>query len=451
MKILQVSHGLPPKENAGVELYTYYLSKALAGLNHRVHVFCREEAPEKEEFSVSVEEYQGLGVTRVVNNLTRVWDPKIFYDNPFFDLAFQATLDREKPDLVHFQHIIALSARLLQISRERGIPVVLTLHDYFLLCHRVQLLKGNEQLCGGPLYGLECASCIESLSPPCDLRTRLFLRLKDILPFPMIKWTKRFFIPPKYLEDRGYEAFHRYRFIYEILKIPQAILTPSHFLRNYFLKYYRSIESKTFVNPLGVFPEGGAFLSQRKPLMEGKEVRFCYYGNILPSKGVHVLLNAFKSIPEGKAKLTIYGSRNVWTETYYDRLKRESAGFVIEFRPSFKRENLSEALSDQDVVVVPSIWPETFSLVIREANSLGLPVVASRIGAIPEAVKEGVNGFLFPPGSVEDLKECMLRFIQDPSLIERMASQMPKTRTLEEHTSELQEIYQRIMKNARRG
>ena len=53
MKILQVSHGFPPNENAGVELYTFYLSQALAGQNQDVSIFCREEAPEKEEFSTT--------------------------------------------------------------------------------------------------------------------------------------------------------------------------------------------------------------------------------------------------------------------------------------------------------------------------------------------------------------------------------------------------------------
>ena len=115
------------------------------------------------------------------------------------------------------------------------------------------------------------------------------------------------------------------------------------------------------------------------------------------------------------------------------------------FQGSFQRENLSEILKDQDVVILPSIWPETFSLVIREANLMGLPVIASRIGAIPEAVHEGVNGFLFEPGNVGELRRLMLRFIEDPDLARKMASHMPKTKFMEEHAMELEEIYQGII------
>jgi len=447
MKILQVSHGLPPKETAGVELYTFYLSKALVHLNHQVHVFCREEDPEKEEFSARQEEMDGLRVTRVVNNLTRIPDPRVYYDNHYFDQTFLKILRQERPDLVHFQHFIALSAHLVRMAKEEGYPVVLTLHDFFILCHRTHLLKRDHRLCPGPLYGLECVSCLDDFYTlkPRDLRTKFFLRGKHILPFSFIKWTKRFFIPPKYLGTEGYELFHRYRYMYELFKIPEVLLTPSAFVRDQFLRYYPSFRLKMKVLPLGIFPIEG----QRRLKPGDKEIRFCYFGNILPIKGVHLLIDAFKTLPIGKAHLTIYGSRNPWTETYYDRLKGSSNGFSIEFRRPFKRENIAEALSDQDVVILPSICYESFSFVIREANSLGLPVIASRTGAIPEGVKEGVNGFLFEPGNVSQIRTCMLRFIEEPDLVEKMAMRMPRIKTMEEHASELLDLYEGIIGNRR--
>ena len=443
MKILQVSHGLPPKERAGVELYTFYLSKALAHLNHQVHVFCREEDPEKEEFSARQEEMDGLRVTRVVNNLTRIPDPRVYYDNHYFDQTFLEILRQERPDLVHFQHFIALSAHLVRMAKEEGYPVVLTLHDFFILCHRTHLLKEDNRLCPGPLYGLECVSCLNgyySLKPK-DARTTFFLKNKEILPFSFVKWTKRFFIPPKFLGEQGYEVFHRYRFMYEILKIPDVLLVPSSFVKKQFLKYYSFIEPRLKVVPLGIFPVDG---QERGKKVNGK-VRFCYFGNILPLKGLHLLIDAFKALSQGKATLTIYGSRNPWTETYYDQLRGQANGLSVDFRGPFKRENLSEALRDQDIVVLPSICPESFSFVIREANSMGLPVIASRIGAIPEAIKEGENGLLFEPGNIRELRDCMLRFIEEPGLLQRMALKMPRVKSMAEHALELEEIYKGII------
>ena len=444
MKILQVSHGLPPKENAGVELYTFYLSKALKERNHSLHIFCREEDPQKEEFSSSFEEVDGLNVTRVVNNLTRIPDPMVFYDNHFFDQTFLSILRKERPDLVHFQHFIALSANLMRIAKEERIPVVFTIHDFFILCHRIHLLKQDNRLCPGPLYGLECVSCLNDYYTlkPKDTRTNFFLKNKNILPFSFIKWTKRFFIPPKFLDEQGYEVLNRYRFMYEILKIPDVLLVPSSFVKEQFLKYYPFIEPRLKVVPLGILPVEG---QGRDKKVNGK-VRFCYFGNILPLKGLHLLIDAFKALPRGKADLTIYGSRNPWTEVYYDRLKSQANGFSVDFRGPFKRENLSEALRDQDIAVLPSICPESFSFIIREANSLGLPVIGSRIGAIPEAIKEGENGLLFEPGNIKELRDCMLRFVEEPGLLPRMALKMPKLKSMAEHALELEEFYKGVVR-----
>jgi glycosyltransferase involved in cell wall biosynthesis len=85
--------------------------------------------------------------------------------------------------------------------------------------------------------------------------------------------------------------------------------------------------------------------------------------------------------------------------------------------------------------------------VIREANSLGMPVIASRMGAIPEAVQEGVNGLLFEPGNIEDLKSCMLKFIESPELVQKMALKMRKVKSMAEHALELEKIYRGIIES----
>jgi glycosyltransferase involved in cell wall biosynthesis len=229
--------------------------------------------------------------------------------------------------------------------------------------------------------------------------------------------------------------------MYEILKIPDVLLTPSRFVKDLFLKYYPFVQSRIRILQLGIPPVG----SQGGPKKMDEKMRFCYFGNILPLKGLHLLVDAFKNLPKGKALLTIYGSRNPWTEAYYDQLKEQASGFLVDFRGPFKREDLAEVLKDQDVVVLPSICPESFSFVIREANSLGLPIIASRIGAIPEAVEHGVNGFLFEPGNIEDLKRCMLRFIEAPGLVQEMALKMPKVKFMAEHAAELIEIYKGVV------
>ena len=147
----------------------------------------------------------------------------------------------------------------MRIAKDEGVPVILTLHDFFILCHRIHLLKKDNHLCPGPLYGLECVSCLNDYYTlkPKDTRTNFFLKNKDLLPFSFIKWTKRIFIPPKFLGESGYEVFHRYRFMYEILKIPDVLLVPSSFVKKQFLKYYPFIEPRLKIVPLGILPIEG--------------------------------------------------------------------------------------------------------------------------------------------------------------------------------------------------
>ena len=80
---------------------------------------------------------------------------------------------------------------------------------------------------------------------------------------------------------------------------------------------------------------------------------------------------------------------------------------------------------------------------------MGVPVIASRIGAIPEAVEEGVDGFLFEPGDASELRDYMLRFMDDPGLVPKMASRRPKVKSMEDHAMEMEAVYREIIGSGR--
>src|SRR5207247_9451405 len=84
-------------------------------------------------------------------------------------------------------------------------------------------------------------------------------------------------------------------------------------------------------------------------------------------------------------------------------------------------------------------------LVIREAFAAGGPVVASRIGGIPETVTDEVNGLLFEPGDVDDLARQLRRLIQEPDLLPRLRDGIPAVRSIEEATRETRAIYESLI------
>lgn len=138
MKILQVIHGYPMRYNAGSEVYTQTLAQALAR-RHTVEVFTREEDPFAPDASVRRETDQDdpRVALHVVNN-PRLRDR---YRDPEIDRQFAGVLDKFRPDVVHVGHLNHLSTSLVFEATRRQIPVVYTLHDYWVMCPRGQFMQ----------------------------------------------------------------------------------------------------------------------------------------------------------------------------------------------------------------------------------------------------------------------------------------------------------------------
>ena len=104
-------------------------------------------------------------------------------------------------------------------------------------------------------------------------------------------------------------------------------------------------------------------------------------------------------------------------------------------------DQIAQALASIDVLVVPSIWPENAPLVIQEAFLAGVPVVASRIGGIPEMVTDGRNGLLFQAGDAEDLARTLARLLHEPGLLESLRAGIPPVRSIEEDVRFARSLY----------
>lgn len=140
MKILQVIHGYPMRYNAGSEVYTQTLCHGLAA-RHDVHVFTREENAFAPDFAVRREvDSDDPRIQLHVVNVPRSRDR---YRHAEIDQRFADLLSELAPDVVHVGHLNHLSTSLVPVAALRGIPVVYTLHDYWLMCPRGQFIQMN--------------------------------------------------------------------------------------------------------------------------------------------------------------------------------------------------------------------------------------------------------------------------------------------------------------------
>ena len=157
MRILEVVHGFPPATEGGTELYAQAHARALRedGGNEIV-VLTREHEPSRAEYDVRTEERDGLRIVWVNNTFrtTRTFE-ETYRNDAVGDIASRLIEDF-KPNVAHIHQLTGLSTTIVRSLADRHIPCFLTLHDYWLLCHRGQLLDVNYRVCDGP----PCHACL---------------------------------------------------------------------------------------------------------------------------------------------------------------------------------------------------------------------------------------------------------------------------------------------------
>jgi glycosyltransferase involved in cell wall biosynthesis len=420
MKILFVVHDFLPNHAAGTEIYTYSLAKALKHRGHKVNIYTREFGYFEEKLKEEDTPYDGIKVTRVYFNflskrfkLIRKFIPDFY--NPILEKHFNKYLNENKPDVIHIQHLFGLSASFISAARKRNIPTVLTLHDYWFMCNKIQLLTTSSKRCSGPFYGLKCPKCSTlKINPLIEV---------GLYPFQLLLYITR----TMYLRH--------------LLNNVDIIIAPSNFLREKFIDHGIS-KDKIFFSDYGIKTR----LLKQNNKNPNKGLRFAFIGSPMPHKGVHLLIEAFNKLTDETAELKIYGYPDYAPE-YYEKIKLMATNPAIEFMGGFDNNQVYEILCETDVLVVPSIWYENSPLTIHEAAIAGVPVISSNIGGMAELIERMKNGLLFQVEDASDLHNKMKLLIDNPRLIKQLKCKAEQVKTIEENAKELENIYLRFVSN----
>ena len=409
MRIVIATHGFPPKETMGTEWHSYLLAKELSK-RHDVYVFSRGSG---EEYSEYEEEFDGIPIKRINVPSTRPGLPDAYLDDRVA-LSFSQVLEDWNPDLIHVQHCIGLSMSMLEVAVERRIPTLLFLHDFYFMCHRVHLLKPGGALCLGPKGERYCTNCILALDSG--------LRETEARELGMM----------------------RYRYASSILSKVNPIVVPSEFVKKRFHANFPRV-GDIKMSPLGL----DLGFTRRFRKRRSRKLRFGYIGSIYPHKGVHLLIDAFRELEQENAELRIYGGGD---PNYLSALQEKTSNVHILFLGSYRHDQLADVLSEIDVLVMPSICHESFSLTIRESLAVGIPVIVSDVGAQADAITEGLNGLHFKCGDAQDLREKLKRAMKDPDLVTRLSANAKKThiRDIHSQVDELESHYRTMVRERRK-
>lgn len=423
MHILKIIHGYPPNYNAGSEVYSQSICNELSK-HHKVSVFTREENPYSSDFAVRHQNKNNNLDLYFVNNP----QSKDGYRHRQLDENFAKLISEIKPDIAHIGHLNHLSTGLVDELNKQKVPIVFTLHDFWLMCPRGQFLtrsigKGNNfQLCSGQ-QDKKCATdCYQVYFSGREANEQT-----DIEHWA--SWTRQRMIETKAIIDKV-----------------DLFIAPSNYLRNRFVNEFSIPENKVTFLDYG-FPT--AYLTQTEKSKEKNGFTFGYIGTHTTAKGIDQLIEAFGEIEE-PATLKIYGRQNGQNTNALKLLTTDSKN-KIEFAGEYINHNLAnDVFSKVDCIVVPSIWAENSPLVIHEAQSCKVPVITADFGGMKEYVRHKVNGLLFEHRNVNSLREQMRFAIKNPHLLKQIGekgylySQDGSVPNIQDHCKELVKIYQRF-------
>lgn len=418
MRIALVVHKFPPSSLGGTEIYTRNLARALSS-KHEVSVFYRDDGDGR-GFREEWQDRDGFAARRVSRAFhAPEASPLAVFADTFFnrdvEQSFERFLEEVDPDLVHFQHLMLLSYRLIRQAEARGLPIVLTLHDYWFICSNSQLIWPSGQICRGKAWGMNCARCATArIGRPWMAVARPVLasalQLRDALVRRAALRADQMIAPSQFLID---------------------CYTNEGFPSERLMLLENGLDARRI-----------SFRSSTPPPSD--RLRVTYLGSLAWQKGVHVLVDAFRDLPPHRAVLRVFGNPDTFPD-YSAALRERANQSNTTFEGQVPNEEVGCVLAETDVLAVPSLWYENSPVVIQEARAAGVPVVASDHGALAEKVRDGIDGMLLPVGDVRAWQAGLEQLMGDPGLLTRLRAKRSPPVTLDQHVDRLRAIYARLV------
>jgi glycosyltransferase involved in cell wall biosynthesis len=161
-----------------------------------------------------------------------------------------------------------------------------------------------------------------------------------------------------------------------------------------------------------------------------------------------VAVAAFRGIDPADATLTLYGDPAI-SPAYGAEMSEGGLPPAVRLAGRFPEEEKAAVLGGMDLLLVPSLGLESFGLAAREAMACGVPVLASRLGALTEVHAGRDCGALFAPGDVAELSGWIARLIADPTIVDRWRRELPPVKGLAAHAEEIEAIYAEVLAERR--
>lgn len=396
-----VSAHYPPNFVSGGTLQPARLAGSLKGRGNEVRVYAGllDDDAKALETSESVE--AGVPVHWIATSHFVSWNDDRNWDNPEVTADFARVLRDFDPDVVHVHSLQTLGVGVVREAVRHRARVVVTMHDFWWICARTFLVDRSWRPCS---LVVECGDC------PCELGRPWLERRTSAL--------------------RG------------VLAGVDEVLAPSEaaaaVLRANGIGGVRVDENgMDGLEPVSI--GGGG----RPP--DRSSVTVVYTGGNDPMKGAGVVPRVAAALgADSGVRLVAYGM----DPSRFDQDLMTAASSCLETRPAFSPERMGQVFAEADVLLVPSLMRETYSIVTREALGAGVPVICSDSLGPEEIVRDGHNGLIVAASDSETLAEGLVgaleHIVSDGELLEHLRSgarEHVEVRSLEQQVTGLEALY----------
>lgn len=359
MNILQIDKYFYLK--GGAETVFFNTIDLLKENGHHVVPFCLKSKKNREsEYSKYFVDFPELSES---STFTKIKNISNFFYNTDSVKKLETLIQNEKPDIAHIHLLFnGISVSILPLLKKHNIPIVMTVHDYRLICPAYTFRNGKEEICESCLKNKRYIQCFTNKCSKGNLTNSLLLSLDSY-------FRDTFYNPLDYID----------KFIF-VSKFSQS----KHIEAN--IKYKE--KSVHLYN----------FTSDRQTNIEEKKNYLLYIGRISEEKGIQTLIKAQQLVPNVDIKI-------VGTGPLLNDLKKNYPN--VSFLGFKEGKVLEQLIKEAKFTIVPSEWYENNPLSVIESMMSGTPVIGSNIAGIPELIKDKHDGFLFQTRNFNNLAEVI--------------------------------------------
>lgn len=383
----------------------------LEGAGHEIaHFSTKHPENDKSPWSGFFAPYLELGVHGSLTVPERYRAALRMFWNREAARSFARLLRDFRPDLVHIHGIHhQISPSILRAARDADVPVVQTLHDHHPVCPAGALIRGDLAVCEPP-------SCTRANLGPCVLHHCVHHSLARSLVASSELFWRRWMV--------GYEA------------LVDAFICPSQYLGS---RIARGVFPRT---PVHIVPNAVPERPCSGLASDGQT--FVYAGRLSPEKGLPTLLRAAYL---AGVRLVVAGDGPMLTEL------RVSASDNVHFVGRLDGDGVDHLLLNCRAAVLPSECVENAPMAVLEAMMLARPVIASRIGGVPEQIRDGLDGILVTPSDEVELAAAMRVLADTPHLADRLGRSAHERASAQfspdRHTASLLRVYGAVLRGSR--